>query len=120
VYNGRLELFGIGVNDHGQYMNSFDGSTWSGWSAVRSDRQVFQVAAASYHNKLYLVALSPDSNGALELFASTFNGTSWSDWSPISGLDTAVGGSGAVFNDTLYLFGIGASDLRYYANTLST
>jgi hypothetical protein len=120
AYNGKLYLFGIGINDHGQYMNSFDGSTWSGWMPVKSGRQVFQVAAVSYHDKLYVAALSADSSGASEFFISVFDGTSWSEWSPVTGLTSTLGGTSAVFNDRLYLFGIGSGDLRYYVNTISS
>lgn len=32
--DGKLYLFGIGVNNHRHYVNTFDGANWSGWSEV--------------------------------------------------------------------------------------
>src|SRR3954466_8831827 len=34
AFNGKLYVFGIGIDDHQHYVNTFDGLTWSGWSAV--------------------------------------------------------------------------------------
>ena len=34
VLQGKLYLFGIGINDHQHYVNSFDGQNWSGWSQL--------------------------------------------------------------------------------------
>ena len=46
---------GIGIEDHGHYMNTFDGAKWSGWSAVPGDgTTLVSDAAAVYGGKLYL------------------------------------------------------------------
>ncbi len=58
VYSGKLYLFGIGINDHAHYVNTFDGTHWAGWTPVPgSGTTNLPDAATLYNGKLYLFGI---------------------------------------------------------------
>jgi hypothetical protein len=61
VYNSKLYLFGIGINDHGHYLRCIN---WSGWSAVPGGgTTLVSDAAVVYNNKLYLFGIGINDHG---------------------------------------------------------
>jgi hypothetical protein len=58
VYGNNLYLFGIGMNDHAHYLNTFNGAQWSGWSPVPGGgTTLVSDTATVYGNKLYLFGI---------------------------------------------------------------
>ena len=58
VFQDRLYLFGIGINDHHHYMNSFDGQSWSGWAALwGSGKTLLSDAVTVFNNKIYVFGI---------------------------------------------------------------
>ena len=56
-YSGKLYLFAKGINDQAEYVNTFDGSNWSGWSAVPGGGTTdAAMTATGYSGRLYLFA----------------------------------------------------------------
>ncbi len=54
----KLYLFAVGINDHHHYVNSFDGTAWSGWTTVRGGGTTLHSdAATAFDNKIYLFAI---------------------------------------------------------------
>jgi hypothetical protein len=116
AYQGKLYVFGIGIDDHAHYVDTFDGIQWSGWSAVPGGGTTLVAdTAVVFNGTLYLFGIGIDDHGH---YVNSFNGTSWSGWSAVPGGGTTlVSDATAVFNGKLYLFGIGIDDHGHYVNT---
>jgi hypothetical protein len=115
VFGGKLYLFGIGINDHGHYMNIFDGAQWSGWSAVPGGgTTLVSDAATVFKGKLYLFGIGINDHAH---YMNVFDGARWSGWSAVPGGGTTlVSDAATLFNGKLYLFGIGINDRGHYMN----
>jgi hypothetical protein len=51
-------LFGIGINDHAHYVNTFNGTSWSGWTPVFGEGpSAVSDAATTYNGHLYLFSI---------------------------------------------------------------
>ncbi len=58
VFQNRLYLFSIGINDQQHYVNTYDGQNWSGWSAVPGGGTTgLSDAAVVFQNRLYLFGI---------------------------------------------------------------
>jgi hypothetical protein len=85
VYGNKLYLFALTPRDSGNRVtlkaNSFDGSSWAGWSDVPgSPKTTFaDFAATTFNDKLYIFA--HDEKGLPSV--STFDGTSWAAWNKV-------------------------------------
>src|SRR5690242_18264627 len=75
-YNQKLYVFGKGINDNGEYVNVFNGSSWSGWRRIEGTTNV-ALAATTYQGRLFLFGKGIDDNGE---YVKTFNGSTWSSW----------------------------------------
>jgi hypothetical protein len=116
VYRGKLYLFGIGIGDHGHYVNVLDGSSWSGWSLVPGGGKTMLADSATvFRDKLYLFGIGIGDHGH---YVNVLDGSSWSGWSPVPGGGTTAQPDAAVtFRDRLYLFSVGIGDHGHYVNT---
>jgi hypothetical protein len=74
VYNGKLYLFGIGINDHAHYVDVFDGSNWSGSPVPGGGTTKTADAAAVYDGKLYLFGIGINDHGH---YVNSFDGSTW-------------------------------------------
>jgi subtilase family serine protease len=116
VFQNRLYLFGIGINDHHHYVNSFDGQNWSGWSAVPGGGTTNLADAVTvFQNRLYLFGIGINDH---HHYVNSFDGLTWSGWSVVPGDGTAaVSNAAAVLQGHLYLFAIGINDHHHYVNS---
>jgi hypothetical protein len=122
AYHGKLYLFGIGINDHGHYMNTFNGVQWSGWSPVPGGGTTLLAdTAAVCYGKLYLFGIGINDH---EHYVNTFNGVNWSGWSVVpsretrSGVTTLVPDAAVAYYGNLYLFRVDPNDHKHYVNVL--
>jgi len=115
VYHNKLYVFGIGIKDQAHYVNTFDGSRWSGWSQVPGGgTTAIPDAAVVFRDRLYLFAVGIKDHAH---YANTFDGSRWSGWSQVAGGGTtATSDAAVVFRDRLYLFAIGIKDQAHYVN----
>jgi hypothetical protein len=103
VYRDTLYLFGIGKLGHHHYLNTFDGSNWSGWRALPgSGTARLADAAAVYQDKLYLFGVAITDNSQQ---MDVFDGAAWSGWISVPGGATLGSPDAAVvYTGKLYLF----------------
>src|SRR5258706_6174674 len=115
TYQNRLYLFGIGINDHGHYVNSFDGTQWAGWKPIPGGGTTnLPDAATVYNGKLYLFGIGIGDHAH---YMNVFDGTQWAGWKLIpGGATTNLADTAAPFNGKLYLVGIGIGDHGHYMN----
>ena len=116
VFQDRLYLFGIGIDDRQHYVNSFDGQAWSGWSAVPGGGTTnLADAAAVLQGRLYLFAIGINDH---HHYMNSFDGQSWSGWAALWGSGkTLLSDAVTVFNNKIYVFGIGINDHQHYMKT---
>ena len=115
VYNGRLYLFGIGIDDHRHYMNTYDGNEWGGWHLVPGGGTTeLSDAAVVYNGRLYLFGIGINDH---KHYVNVFDGQTWTGWAPLSGNGTTANADAAVvLGGKLYLFAIGIDNHRHYVN----
>jgi subtilase family serine protease len=118
VFQNRLYLFGIGINDHHHYVNAFDRNAWSGWSAVPGNGTTqLSDSATVFQNKLYLFAVGINDH---HHYVNSFDGTTWSGWSAVPGNGTTqLSDTATVFQNKLYLFAVGINDHHHYVNSFN-
>jgi hypothetical protein len=108
VYRNKLYLFGVGKAQHHHFVQTFDGTSWSGWHGLPGTGTTqLADAAAVYQDKLYLfgVGLSNDQQ------VNVFDGTAWSGWTAVPGGATLGSADAAVaFGGKLYLFAFSPRD----------
>ena len=93
--------------DDALHVNRFDGSDWSGWSAVPGGGRTFDAPAAiQFDGDLYLFVRGTDDG----LHFNRFDGE-WSGWSEVPGGGRTLSApSVTVFDGDLYLFVRGTDD----------
>jgi len=116
TYDGKLYLFGIGINDHAHYVNTFNGTNWAGWALVPGGGTTnLADAATTYNGKLYLFGIGINDHAH---YVNTFDGMRWAGWVPVPGGGTTnLADAATTYNGKLYLFGIGINDHAHYVNT---
>lgn len=115
VYNGRLYLFGIGIGDHGHYVKTFDGVSWSGWSALPGGgTTMLSDTAVSFRGRLYVFGIGINDHAH---YVNSFDGTTWSGWAAVpGGAQTIVPDAATAYAGKLYLFSVRASDGAHQFN----
>ena len=116
VYNNRLYLFAVGIDDHRHYVNSFEGQNWSGWSALPSDGTTeLADTAVVFQNRLCLFSIGIKDH---HHYLDSFDGQNWSGWSAIPGGGTTqIADAAVTYKNRLYLFSIGTNDHHHYVNS---
>ena len=115
VYRSNLFLFSIGKSDSHHYLNTFDGTSWSGWTAIPGGgTALVSDAAVVFQNRLYLIGIGINDH---QHYVNTFDGSGWAGWSAMpGGSTTLVSDAAATFAGKLYVLGIGINDHRHYVN----
>jgi hypothetical protein len=123
IYSPSLKLFVRGT-DNKLYVNTSNGTTWSGWSQVPGNQFTLSgpTAATYVAGEANLLALLVRGTND-HLYMNTFDGTTWRGWSEVAGHGLTPSAPAATrfatgLGPVLYLF-VRGTDNKMYLNILS-